>query len=156
MTSSLLIRTIDPRTDPAGMAALRALRLAVLRPGQPSEAAVWALDDDPESVHLGAFLDGCCVGIASVVPEDRWRLRGMAVEPSLRGAGIGAALVAELQSRFGAAGRPLWCNARTTAAGFYVRLGFVIEGEPFDVPGIGPHVVMRWSAAPRGLATRPG
>lgn len=131
--------------SPEDIAALHDLRLRVLRPGRPPEAAVWALDGHPDTVHLGAFQGATCVGIASVVPEEGWRLRGMAVEPDLQGTGVGAALVHALQERFGQVGRVLWCNARTSAAGFYVRLGFVIEGEPFDLPGIGPHVVMRWA-----------
>lgn len=144
-SSAIVVRDLRSAED---MEALRDLRLRVLRPGRPPEAAVWGLDDHPDTVHVGAFADGRCVGIASVVPEDGWRLRGMAVEPGLQGTGIGGTLVVALQERFGALERPIWCNARTTAAGFYVRLGFQIQGEPFEVTGIGPHVVMRWTPAP--------
>lgn len=151
--TDLIIRNLD---DAPGMEWLHALRLQVLRPGQAARAAVWPLDDDPRTVHLGAFSEGRCVGIATVVPEDGWRLRGMAVEPSRQGSGIGARLVRELQERFASRGAPIWCNARTTAAGFYVRLGFAIEGEPFDVAGIGPHVVMRWTPADAGADPRRG
>jgi ribosomal protein S18 acetylase RimI-like enzyme len=71
----------------------------------------------------------------------------MAVEPAVQGQGIGRELVEALKARFTERRESLWCNARTTAAGFYVGLGFEVVGVPFDVPGIGPHVVMRW--APR-------
>jgi predicted GNAT family N-acyltransferase len=36
----------------------------------------------------------------------------------------------------------VWCNARTPAVGLYAREGFAIEGEEFELPEIGPHVVM--------------
>ena len=36
----------------------------------------------------------------------------------------------------------LWCNARTSAIGFYEKLGWRVTSGPFDVPGVGPHVTM--------------
>ena len=124
---------------------LYALRLQVLRPGGPPESARWPLDDHPESTHLGAFIDSRCVGIASVVPEDGWRLRGMAVDPSLQGCGVGRELVRTLQRDFGARGAGLWCKARIAAVEFYLKLGFTLDGEPFEIEGIGLHYTMRWT-----------
>jgi GNAT superfamily N-acetyltransferase len=128
-------------------ACLYDLRARVLRPGRPREESRFAGDDDPATVHLGAFLDGRCVGIATLVQEHGLRLRGMAVEPKLQGRGIGAALVRHVQQIAAQAGQDLWCNARTSAAGFYRKLGWVVEGDVFDIPAIGPHYVMRWTVA---------
>ena len=36
----------------------------------------------------------------------------------------------------------LWCNARTSAMGFYQNVGFEKIGEEFDIPTVGPHVLM--------------
>ena len=36
----------------------------------------------------------------------------------------------------------LWCNARTPARSFYERAGFRVVSDEFELPGIGPHVVM--------------
>jgi len=36
----------------------------------------------------------------------------------------------------------VWCDARTTAAGFYERAGFTVVAGPYDKPGIGPHLGM--------------
>jgi predicted GNAT family N-acyltransferase len=129
----------------------RPLRHSVLRPGQPFEDTFYAGDDDADTVHLGAFDDARLVGVVSLYREPRpggpgsgWRLRGMATEPDVRGAGFGAALLAGCVDHVAAAGGggELWCNARASAIGFYRRGGFEVVGGEFDVAGIGPHVVM--------------
>ena len=67
----------------------------------------------------------------------------MATDPDVRGAGFGAALLADCVEQVAAAGGDeLWCNARESAIGFYRRAGFMVVSAPFDVPGIGAHVVM--------------
>ncbi|MBG31354.1 MAG: hypothetical protein CMI31_15360 [Opitutae bacterium] len=43
----------------------------------------------------------------------------------------------------GQATTDIWCNARLAAIPLYKRLGFEEVGQPFDIPGIGPHLVMR-------------
>jgi hypothetical protein len=35
-----------------------------------------------------------------------------------------------------------WCNARAGSFGFYERFGFRRDGEPFELPDIGPHYRM--------------
>lgn len=127
------------------------LRGDVLRPGQPPEASVYPGDDDLGTVHLGAYVDGVLVGIASLYEEDRaggpsrgWRLRGMATAPAARRRGAGAALLAAAVEHVVAqGGSELWCNARMVAVEFYAWAGFTVVSDPFDIPGIGPHVVMR-------------
>ena len=126
---------------------VRPLRHSVLRPGQTFEETAYPGDDLPDTVHLGAFDGDRLVGIASLYKEDRegpgWRLRGMATETGVRGAGFGAALLTACIDHVAAAGgSELWCNARMSAVGFYRRAGFEVVSEEFDVPGIGAHVVM--------------
>lgn len=78
-----------------------------------------------------------------------WQLRGMATDPSVRGSGAGRALVTEGLARVAALGGDLvWCDARTTAVGFYERLGFTVVSGPFDKAEIGPHVGMLSDAPP--------
>ncbi len=72
-----------------------------------------------------------------------WQLRGMATTPEVRGLGAGRALVAEGLARVAARGGDLvWCDARSTAAGFYERMGFTVVTGEYDKPGVGPHVGM--------------
>jgi GNAT superfamily N-acetyltransferase len=136
-------------------AAIRPLRLEVLRPGRPPEDAVYPGDDDETSLHVAAFAGDAVVGIASLYKEERpdgpspgWRLRGMATAPAWRGRGLGRDLLeAAVHHVRDAGGGELWCNARTPAVRFYERSGFEVISEPFDIAGIGPHVVMRRTVA---------
>lgn len=127
------------------MEALYDLRLRVLRPGRPPECVRHDPDLDPASVHIGAFCDERLAGIASLLRANGLQLRGMAVEPDLRKTGVGAAILRYAHSVAVERNLPLWCNARDTAVGFYEKSGWVVEGEGFDVPDIGPHHVMRWT-----------
>ena len=129
---------------------IRSLRHRILRPGQSFEDTLYPGDDLSDTVHLGAFDGERLVGIASLYREDRagglaggWRLRGMATDADVRGTGFGAALLNGcVEHVTTSGGAELWCNARLSAVGFYRRAGFEVLSEEFDVPGIGPHVVM--------------
>lgn len=150
-----------------GIATIRAedarpIRQLVLRPGQPADRLVYPYDDAPTTLHLGVRVSNALVSVASfyrepvseLVREDCCgcpplapgvRIRGMATLEPHRNRGFGRALVehalkllAERGDQFDA----LWCNARTTAAGYYTKLGFAIGSDEFDLPDIGPHLVM--------------
>lgn len=109
-------------------------------------------DEDADTLHLGLYTLGRLVGVASLYREPppdalkattAWRLRGMAVEHTLQGKGHGAALLrACLEHAEHQGGSQVWCNARTTASGFYRSLGFAQKGDEFELPGIGPHHLM--------------
>ena len=141
--AGVTVRVLDIAGDDG--ARLLDLRARVLRPGQPKERSHFPGDDAPNTVHLGAFdEDERLLGIATVTQENGLRLRGMAVEDDLRGKGIGAILVRRVHALAAERNLPLWCNARAAAAGFYEKLGWVVESERFELPEIGPHFRMRW------------
>jgi predicted GNAT family N-acyltransferase len=127
------------------------LRAAVLRPGWTPMRARLPGDGDPRAMHFAAYdRADRIVGVVAVLPqptpdgEPGWRLRGMAVHPEERGEGVGRALMARVLdgvARMG--GGLLWCNARTPAAGFYAKAGFVTDGQEFHDPEFGPHLRMR-------------
>jgi GNAT superfamily N-acetyltransferase len=134
----------------------RALRMAVLRPHEPP-GPMYAKEDDPATVHIAALdEDGQVLAVGSVMAdphpreprEGDWRVRGMVTRPELRGRGLGLLVLAELEAvaRRGGAER-LWCNARTPAVGFYEGAGWRVEGEEFEIAGIGPHFVMAKTAS---------
>jgi len=135
-----------------------ALRGAVLRPD--GGEITWAGDEDPATFHLAARIGDRIVGVVRFSPapcpwrplaKAPWQLRGMATEPDVRGSGAGRALVEEGIARLAARGADvLWCDARTTAAGFYERMGFTVVTGEYDKPGIGPHVGMLIDVRPVG------
>lgn len=128
------------------------LRLLVLRPGGKHEDCIFSGDSAPDTVHFAVKdMQGHIFGVASFyrsehieVPTTRsMQLRGMATHPNVRGLGYGKALVLEALRYFAEKGEDaIWCNAREVAVTFYSSLGFDLVGEPFDIPGIGPHRVM--------------
>ena len=129
----------------------RPIRHIVLRPHQPIEACQYPLDDAPETAHFGAYHENKLAGVASIFKEqhinfaerESWRIRGMATLTQVRGYGYGAKL---LQACIAYArqngGKLVWCNARTNVATFYGKEGMEISGDEFDLPGLGPHLLM--------------
>jgi GNAT superfamily N-acetyltransferase len=126
----------------------RILRRAVLRPNLPPEESIFPGDDNPTSLHLGAFEGAELVGIATLIhdpcPIDGragdWRLRGMATIERVRSRGIGGMLLSRcIDYARAAGGYRFWCNGRTTARRFYERHGLRAVGEEFMTPHTGPH-----------------
>ncbi len=67
----------------------------------------------------------------------------MAVLPSLRGSGVGhQVLVALMQAAKARGDTSVLLHAQASAAPFYLRAGYSVEGAPFDEAGI-PHLAMR-------------
>ncbi|MBV9096569.1 MAG: GNAT family N-acetyltransferase [Frankiaceae bacterium] len=147
--------------SPGGLVVRRArvdeifpLRHAVLRPGKPVTYSVYGEDDG--AVHIGAWDDGELVGCATVFPDPwagapewaaepaAWRLRGMAVDPSRQGQGVGGVVLGQaVEAAREAAAPMLWANARTAALRFYERHGWRPVGEEFLTADTGlPHVAI--------------
>ena len=142
---------MDVRVGPAPIEEVRVLRQRLLRPHQRAQELVFDGDDDPDTLHAGAFRGDRLVAVASIARDvsddapgpNAWRVRGMATEDRDRGTGLGRAVLGRcLEHARERGGRVVWCNARTGAIGFYERLGFEVVSEVFDVPVIGPHVRM--------------
>ncbi|KHE70569.1 GNAT family N-acetyltransferase [Halobacillus sp. BBL2006] len=127
------------------------LRHQILRSNQPREACQYPKDGEANSFHLGAFHGDTLISIASfyhektekLETEHQYRLRGMATLLEWRGMGAGTLLIKEAEAILKKRNaKVLWCNARTSARGYYDRLHFHQVGEVFDLPPIGPHVVL--------------
>lgn len=150
-----VVRIISP-------ADTRPLRQKLLRQGVPLDQLIYDGDLEGDTLHVGAFVNNEQVGIATVMrqpptmskgtPKDHraptddraWRLRGMATDDTVRGLGLGGQM---LQAVIGHValqdGAFLWCDARLIALGFYEKYGFIILGEPYNVPTVGEHRFMQ-------------
>jgi GNAT superfamily N-acetyltransferase len=143
------------------------LRRQVLRPHETIQQLSLSDDDHPSTGTFAAIAeDGEIVGSARVAPEPppfetdaesptgspaapAWRLRGMATQEDARNQGIGAAVLDRaIRHVADHGGGLLWCNARLPAVNLYRRAGFVEEGDAWDDPDIGPHIVM-WRSVGR-------
>lgn len=139
----MLVRPVSP-------AAVIDLRHRVLRAGLPRESAIFDGDAEPTTLHLAAFDDAAAVvGCVTILHRPRdaapaWQLRGMAVAPDLQRAGVGGALLRQVDAIVAASdfSRTLWCNARVPAVPFYARHGWAIASDVFEIPSAGPHRVM--------------
>ena len=137
--------TVGPVGSPSEWQGLIDLRWSVLRPGRPRGTAFFAGDDAPGTVHwIAKDGDNRVIGCASILEQDGWQLRGMAVDVHWQGKGVGAEIVRRIVDSLSPGPGRLWCNARLSAVGFYRNCGFVETGDLFEIEGIGPHVKMEW------------
>jgi len=140
-----------------GIEVILELRTRVLRPHFPEGKLAHFDGDDADTASHWAAFDGAggVVGCVSYMerpsPESVPRhhgedvqLRGMATAPEVQRQGVGRrvldASMGVLALRY--PGARVWCNARTSAQGFYEGAGFVPFGVVFEKPDIGSHVVM--------------
>jgi len=132
---------IDIHIRPMTSLEVRPLRLEVLRAGMVNQTVHFDGDDDPTTIHLGAFdQDQNNVGVSTwmqrpfpLAEEHKaLQLRGMATAVNVRGQGIGALLLVAGQSHGRVIGAHLiWANARDAALDFYNRHGYRTVGEGF-------------------------
>ncbi|MCO4795379.1 MAG: GNAT family N-acetyltransferase [Bacteriovoracaceae bacterium] len=127
------------------------IRQQMLRTDSPIERCKFTGDEEDQTFHLGAFMDSKLVSVASFYFEKhpeldepfQFRLRGMATLPEYQGKGLSTELLNMafpiIKQNFC---HLVWCNARVSAVEFYQKVGFEKVGEEFDIPGIGPHLLM--------------
>ena len=128
-------------TETRDIATCHAIRRAVFI----VEQGISELDDldglDDDAIHLLAEVDDEPVGTARLlVNGHKGKIGRVSVLPDYRGRGIGTALIIKsldvLGSQPGVTQARL--GAQETAISFYLKLGFVAEGEMFMDAGV-PH-----------------
>jgi len=135
------VNHLDIHVRPMTSLEVRPLRLEVLRAGMVNQTVYFDGDDDPTTIHLGAFdQDQNNVGVSTwmqrpfpLAEEHKaLQLRGMATAVNVQGKGIGALLLVAGQSHGREIGAHLiWANARDAALNFYNRHGYSTVGEGF-------------------------
>ncbi|PSL29809.1 1-(5-phosphoribosyl)-5-[(5-phosphoribosylamino)methylideneamino]imidazole-4-carboxamide isomerase [Chitinophaga ginsengisoli] len=112
------------------------LRRDVLYPDATLEAV--RVDHDDDGLHFGLFEDTRLRGIVSLFPQkDVAQFRKLAVHPDCQGKGYGSLLMQHIEDFCRKEHIPtLWCNARNTAEGFYVKRGYAFWGDHFTKDNI--------------------
>lgn len=100
-------------------------------------------DMDKVCLHAVAYDEqGQAIGTGRLLPDGH--IGRMAVRKVARGTGVGGALLEALMARAKERGdRSVLLSAQTHAESFYLRYGFVRQGEEFMEAGI-PHIHMRY------------
>ena len=100
-------------------------------------------DFDPQSRHaIARGPDGTAIGTGRLLPDGH--IGRLAVLPAWRRHGVGRALMCHLTDAARRRGLDrLQLNAQISAAGFYERLGYRRQGEPFEEAGIAHIAMMR-------------
>ncbi len=118
------------------------LREQILRKPLGLPVSQEELADDAIRQHFCAVAFGAVIGTVSLRPLDEatLHLKQMAVSTTERNSHVGAQLVAHAEAWGAGAGFNLMiAHARVGAEGFYFKLGYVQEGDPFEEQTI-PHV----------------
>lgn len=127
------------------------VRHDVLRKGKPIETCQFEGDDLHTTHHFGYFLNNELTGIISIfknnnsifASNNQYQIRGMAVLELHQKKGIGESLVIYCEEYCKKMQADLiWFNARTTAVGFYKKLGYTEVGTSFEIKDVGEHYLM--------------
>jgi GNAT superfamily N-acetyltransferase len=111
------------------------IRHEAMYPDKPYDTI--KLEDDPNGIHFGLFTDGQLVTVISIFEEGTiYQFRKFATLPAAQGKGYGSLMLQHIiayVSNIGAT--KLWCNARTSASAFYMKLGFSETDKRFSKHG---------------------
>ena len=124
-----------------------ALRDEILRSPLGLAFSSEELAGETDSFHLACRRNGELVGcvVLKPLPDQQIRMRQLAVRTDCQGQGIGRSLVVYSESFAREHGyREMVLHARESATGFYQRLGYRKEGDPFIEVTL-PHYAMRKS-----------
>lgn len=121
-----------------------ALRNEVLRKPLGLEFTPEEMLREPSCIHIAGYLaNNLCMTLALVPEGAKLKMIQVATKPGLERRGIGSAALAFCERYCLERGiREIYCHARETAIPFYLRSGYVTEGENYILVGI-PHVTMR-------------
>jgi GNAT superfamily N-acetyltransferase len=111
------------------------LRRDVLYPGQ--KLFEMELEEDRDGIHFGAFKDNKLVAVVSLFQKGQdFQFRKLAVDLQVQKMGVGTGLLNYITGYAAVnGGKRIWCNARDTAIGFYLKAGFKLTGQAFSKNG---------------------
>ena len=127
------------------------VRHPVLRAEKPIESCNFDGDTLETTVHFGLYDSHNLLGVVSLFEskndlfthEKQFQIRGMAVLKQHQKKGLGEKLIVHAEKHCSKQ-KPnlIWFNARKEAVGFYKKMGYQTKGVPFEIKGVGEHIVM--------------
>jgi len=143
------IRSGDPR-NPQARALLAASHALMQSLFSVEDNHFLSVDDlcKPEVMFFVANIDGRAIGCAALALRDGYgEIKSMFVDPSARGSGVGAKLVAKLERTARRKNLPVLCletgDKLTAALGLYQSCGFSVRGPFGDYVAGGTSVFMQ-------------
>lgn len=120
------------------------LREHVLREPLGSSFTPEELEEERSHIQIAGFLNEELVATAVLVHESTsMKMQRVAVKEALRNQNIGGEMMAFCEQVALENGiHQIYCHARDTAVNFYLKNGYIQEGDYFDEDGI-PHLKMR-------------
>ncbi|MGO4906128.1 GNAT family N-acetyltransferase [Flavobacterium sp. W20_MBD1_R3] len=127
------------------------IRHPVLRAEKPIESCHFDGDTLETTFHFGLYDSDNLLGVVSLfeaknnlfTTEKQFQIRGMAVLKQHQKLGLGEKLIIHAEKQCSEQKQNLiWFNAREEAIGFYTKMGYQTKGLPFEIKGVGEHVVM--------------
>jgi GNAT superfamily N-acetyltransferase len=96
-----------------------------------------AMEEDNDGYHFAAFKDNNIIAVVSLFNKaGNWQFRKFAVDELVQKMGIGKAILNHITDfTLTNGGALLWCNARISATGFYLKHGFTHTGKLFSKNG---------------------
>ena len=124
----------------------RSLRDRLLRQPLGLQLTTSDTEHDHEHIHIGAFLQtkliGCVIAAPVANTTGTFRIRQMAVQENIQGKGVGRGLILKAEQAIqNTQGQHVILDARVSAQGFYLSLGYQLIGDEFIHNTI-PHILM--------------
>lgn len=103
-----------------------------------------ALEKEKEQIHVAGFKRDEIVATIVLAPKGKeCKMKRFAVKPDMQFLGIGSKMIMFFEEYAKAQGfKSIYCNAKDSAIGFYLKHNYVGEGDYFDINTV-QHLLMR-------------
>ncbi|MFV5694723.1 GNAT family N-acetyltransferase [Flavobacterium sp. LB3P122] len=127
------------------------VRHPVLRANKSIDSCHFDGDNLKATIHFGLLDQNNLIGVISIfeakndlfTAEKQFQIRGMAVLKEYQKKGFGKKLICNSEKHCSDQNVNLiWFNARKEAIRFYEKMGYQVKGSPFEIKGVGEHVIM--------------
>ena len=102
------------------------------------------LEAEKEHIQIAGFQGDEVISTAVLVPEGKdYKMQRVVVKQGVQDSGIGSKMMGFCEDRAKKHGfKTIYCHARDSAMNFYLKNGYMAEGDYFDEDTI-PHIKMR-------------